>query len=155
MTNDDLQRILSKPGYGISSPFTKRAIPSAFKPKLIDSEANGEGKDGNVESTSLLESLQAKRVSFNYTGKVRISVAFYRRRLADYSRAISEKALVDCFVYAGLITGDSEREIWLHDLGQFKVETDEEERTEFTLEYSDVDLDEPWIKNQRKGNDGR
>lgn len=105
----------------------------------------------DLEPTSELESLRAKKLSLNYTGKVRVSIKFYRKRLADYSRAISEKALIDCLQYAGLISGDSEKEIWLIDEGQFKVEKDSEERTEITLEYADIDYDNLWIKAKDHG----
>lgn len=155
MNETDLNKILARPGYSIASAIPKRAIPSAIRKAPIEVAPQGDDAPGHVEPVALLESLQAKRVSLNYTGKVRVSVAFYRRRLADYSRANSEKAAVDCLVYAGLIRGDSEAEIWLEDLGQFKVETDEEERIELTISYPDVDLDNLWVKNTRRGNDGR
>jgi hypothetical protein len=94
-----------------------------------------------------------KSLQVNYTGKVRVSLKFYRYRLADYSRAISEKALIDCLQYAGLIRGDSEKEIWLEDLGQEKVDQKSLERTELTLEYQDVDFDNLWVATGRT--DGR
>lgn len=97
-----------------------------------------------MESDSSDESVCPEKLQINYSGKVRVRVTFYRRRLADYSRAISEKALVDCLQYAGLVGGDSEEEIWLEDGGQKKVESNEEERTEIELFYPEVDLDNLW-----------
>jgi hypothetical protein len=141
MTEDDLNKILSRPGYSIS----ESRIKSCIGPSTIESQIKREREIDNLESASSDESLHAKKLQVNYSGKVRVCFTFYRRRLADYSRAISEKALVDCLQYAGLIEGDSEKEIWLQDGGQKKVETDEEERTEIEIFYESVDLDNLWI----------
>jgi hypothetical protein len=137
MTNEQLQTILGRPGYGIVSTIRKSSIKS---------EIVGSREINHLEPDSSDESLCAEKLQINYSGKVRIRITFYRRRLADYSRAISEKALVDCLQYAGLIKGDSEEEIWLEDGGQKKVETDEEERTELEIFYPEVDLDNLWVK---------
>lgn len=141
MTEDDLNKILSRPGYSISEP----RIKSCIGPSLIESQIKREREIDHLESASSDESLHAKKLQINYSGKVLVRFTFYRRRLADYSRAISEKALVDCLQYAGLIEGDSEKEIRLEDGGQKKVETDEEERTEIEIIYEEVDLDNLWI----------
>jgi hypothetical protein len=93
-----------------------------------------------------------EKLQVGCSGKVRVRIKFYRHRLADYSRAISEKALVDCLQYAGLISGDSEKEIWLIDDGQIKVGSKAEERVELTLEYPEVDYDNLWVAaKQNKG----
>ncbi len=137
MTCNDLKKLLKRPGIGITSKIGKGSLGA----KNCSS-----GKVGHLEPTAQLESLRAEKLQVNYSGKVRVRLKFFRRRLADYSRAISEKALVDCLQYGGLIIGDSETEIWLIDEGQHKVETNAEERTEITLEYEAVDLDEMWVK---------
>jgi hypothetical protein len=141
MTNEHLQAILSKPGYGIVSTIGK----SSIKSQIV-----GSREIDNLESDSGDESLRSEKLQINYSGKVRVRITFYRRRLADYgegcSRAVSEKAIIDCLVYAGLIEGDSGEEIWLEDGGQKKVKTDEEERTELEIFYPEVDLDNLWIK---------
>ena len=149
MTNEDLNSILARPGYAISEPTVKSCIGQ----RTIESQIKREREIDNLESASSDESLHAKKLQVNYSGKVRVRFTFYRRRLADYSRAISEKALVDCLQYAGLIEGDSEKEIWLEDGGQKKVESDEEERTEIELIYEEVDFDNFWI--QAKSNKAR
>lgn len=143
-TESDLAKTIRKSNYGIASSLGKGSISSK------DSSA---GKEHDLERAvePQLESSQALQV--NYTGKVRVSIKFYRHRLADYSRAISEKALIDALQYCGAIRGDSEKEIWLIDLGQEKVSSKEEERTELTLEYSDVDFNNLFVATGRT--DGR
>lgn len=149
MTNDDLQNILKRKGYGIQS-----GLKSSLGKGAVASSLGGSGKIDDVEHATCNAPLRSEAVSFNYAGKCRISIRFYRRRLADYSRAISEKAMLDSLVYASLIRDDSEAEIQLCDLGQVKVESDAEERTEIDLEYLEVDFDNPWIPKTKFGNSG-
>jgi hypothetical protein len=106
-----------------------------------------------LESDTLHAQVGPKKLQIRCREKIRVCVTFYRRRLADYSRAISEKALVDCLTKSGLLAGDSEKEIWLVDGGQKKVETNEEERTELEIDYPSVDLDNLWEESAR--HDGR
>lgn len=141
MSDDDLNKILAKPGYRIES-----GIRSSFGKGAFDFAACRSGEIDDVESDSGDASLRAEKLQVNYSGKPEIRITFYRRRLADHSRAVSEKALVDCLQYAGLIEGDSEKEIRLTDVVQKKVETDEEERTEVEIIYESVDLDDIWAK---------
>ena len=143
LNESDFQGILRKPGYGIAA--SGGGISGTLRAGASLSKAGGSGSLDDLESNSGDESLAAKRVQVSYSGKVHIRITFYRRRLADYSRAISEKALVDCLQYAGLISGDSEKEIWLEDGGQKKVESDEEERTELEIFYPEVDYDNLWV----------
>jgi len=149
ITSDKLKEILAKPGYGIPSRI-KSSLQSPIQRFGSLREADRTGEVHDVESDPDHGSLDSKKLQVGYSGKVRIRVTFYRRRLADYgeecSRAVSEKALIDCLVYAGLIQGDSGREIWLEDGGQKKVGTNEEERTELELFYTGVDLENPWVK---------
>lgn len=146
ITTDDLRKLIQKPGYSIKSCLGKGAIGSAF---------GGKGKDPHLEQSTFNEPLRAEAVSLNYTGKCVIRIRFYRRRLADYSRAISEKAIIDALVYGGAIRDDSEKEILLIDEGQFKVESDAEERTELTLEYADFDFIHPFVPRKSFGNAGK
>lgn len=141
MQQEDLKKLLKKPGYGLSG-----GIKGSIGKSTLGDKDSRSGKVGDLEPTAKLESLRAEKLQVNYAGKVRVRLKFFRRRLADYSRAISEKALVDCLQYGGLIIGDSETEIWLIDEGQHKVETTAEERTEIVLEYEAVDLDDLWVK---------
>ena len=103
-----------------------------------------------MESNPRYEPLCAEAVQIGYSGLAIVRLKFYRRRLADYSRAICEKYLIDGLTYAGLIRDDSETEIRLIDEGQEKVESNEEERTEITIEYQQVDYDNLWVKNTKK-----
>lgn len=145
MTDAELRTITARKGYGIESSFPKGGA--------VKSKISGAGTLDDLEPNSGDASVGPKRLQIACAGKVRIGLKFYRCRLADYSRAISEKALVDCLNYAGFIRGDSEKEIWLEDLGQEKVETKQEERTELTIDYPEVDYDNLWEESKRT--DGR
>lgn len=151
MTSEKLQEILRKKGYGISSS-VGRGIKSEIGKGTISSQISGEGPFDDVESAAENVILRSVSLQIGYTGKCKVRLRFYRRRLADYSRAISEKASVDAAVYCGLLRGDSEKEIQLIDEGQFKVETEAEERTELVFEYEEVDLDNPFVKKDSFGN---
>lgn len=145
MNEEDLKRITSKPGYGIVG-----GIQGTVRAGAALSKDRSSGTLDDLESDTGDGSLDAKKLQVGYSGKVRVRVTFYRRRLADYgeecSRAVSEKALIDCLVYAGLIKGDSGEEIWVEDGGQKKVESNEEEKTVIELQYDGVNYDDPWIK---------
>jgi len=143
-TDQDVKKLTIRGSCGIESQIGGRKISS----KIGDS-----GAKHNLEPAAGDESVLPARLQIKSAGKVRVRVRFYRRRLADYSRAISEKAVIDCLQYAGLITGDSEKEIWLEDEGQFQVDSKEDERTEIVLEYPEVDLDNLWEEDKRS--DGR
>ncbi len=141
MTEDDLNAILSRPGYAIS----ESKIKSCIGQRAVESQIKRERQEHYLESAASDESLHAKKLQIGYSGKPEIRITFYRHRLADHSRAISEKALVDCLQYAGLIEGDSEEEIRLTDVIQKKIGKDEEERTEVEIIYPEVDFDNLWI----------
>lgn len=144
ISSSDLAAVISRKGYGIASSLGDRSISS---------QVGSSRPKHDMEPDSSHESLRPESVQIRCAGKVRVRIKFYRHRLADYSRAISEKALLDGLQYAGLLSGDSEREIWLEDEGQEKVATREEERTEVILEYPEVDLLNLWEPRLRK--DGR
>ena len=108
-----------------------------------------------MESGGGYESLRAQAMALNYSGKCEVRIRFYRKRLADYSRANCEKYIIDSLVYAGLIRDDSEKEIRLIDEGQFKVEKDAEERVELELIYEHVDFTNLWVSRERWGNIGK
>lgn len=145
ITTDELSNILKRKGYGIQSEIGKKGIGS---------EISGAGEVRDVEPSRGYESLREEAVALNYSGICVVRIKFYRRRLADYSRANCEKYLIDSLTYAGLIRDDSEKEIRLIDEGQVKVETVQEERVEITLEYPEVDLDNLWVPRTRLGNIG-
>lgn len=150
LKSSDLAKIVARQKYGITS-----SIGAGSRP--IKSSIGGSGEKHDLESVACNELEGAKGLQANYAGKVRVRIKFYRHRLADYgiecSRAISEKSLIDCLQYAGLIRGDSGKEIWLEDGGQEKVASEAEERTEITLEYMDFDYDNPFAATGRT--DGR
>lgn len=157
MNEKELRKITSRKGYGIPSSFSKHGNPDTAS-EIGAWKANREDRDSgslkDLESTSSYESLLAQCLSVGTREKIRVCLRFYRRRLADYSRAISEKADIDCLTKSGLIEDDSSEEILLEDKGQTKVDSKEEERVEITLEYEDVDLDNPWVPRTKFGNLG-
>jgi hypothetical protein len=152
LNEEDLKKIVSRRGYGLASGI-KSGISGGIAAGAAAYSDNDPGAVDHLESGAGHGSLHEKKLQVGYAGKVRIRVTFYRRRLADYgeecSRAVSEKALVDCLVYAGLIEGDSGKEIWLEDGGQKKVESNEEEKTEFDLLYEEVNYENPWVPARR------
>jgi len=148
LKSKDLSRIINRQKYGISSSIGAGSVKTSI---------GSSGKKHDLEPAASDELEGSKGLQASYTGKVRVRIKFYRHRLADYgtecSRAISEKSLIDCLQYAGLIRGDSGEEIWLEDGGQEKVSSKAEERTEITLEYADFNYDEPFAATGRT--DGR
>jgi hypothetical protein len=142
---EDLQKILSRKGYGVAGGI-RGGISGTISAGSAASKAGGAGSLDDVEPDTGHESLGAKKLQVGYSGRPEIRITFYRHRLADHSRAISEKALVDGLQYAGLISGDSEKEIRLTDVVQEKIGTDEEERTEIHIIYPEVDYNNLWVK---------
>lgn len=153
MTSDDLKTIVARKGYAIIGGSKLKPMASAFGSAAMRAEARGEGTPSDVERSVGHESLPTERVALNYTGRVRLRIKFYRRRLADYSRANCEKFVIDAARYAGLLLDDSEKHLELIDEGQIKVESGEEERIEMTFEYELVDFDNLWVTHPRQ--DGR
>lgn len=136
-TSKEFQKLVSRSGYGVASSIGKGSAGR---------KDSGAGTEYDLEPDPCDELEGPEKLQIGCSGKVVVRFKFFRHRLADYSRAISEKALIDSLQYAGLISGDSEKEIRIIDEGQFKVETKAEERTELELEYDGVDYDSPWTK---------
>ena len=143
-SSSQLRDVLSRQGIGIASAFGKRA--SCVK------DCNS-GAEHNLESDSSVELEGPKKLQIKCSGKVTVRLKFYRHKLADYSRAISEKALLDACQFAGIIVGDSEKEIRLIDEGQEKVDSKADERTELVFEYPEVDFANLFQESKRT--DGR
>lgn len=150
ISSDKLNEILKKPGYGISTSIGGGKIRAS----AISSKIGRSGESRDLEPGCGYESLRAQAVAINYTGKCEVRIKFFRKRLADYSRANCEKYIIDSLTYAGIIRDDSETEIRLIDEGQEKVSTDAEERVELKLTYNEVDMDNLWVPRERYGNIG-
>ncbi len=144
LNETQLRAIVSRKGYGVADAIGKRSIGA---------QVGCAGKVHNVEPIVGQKLESPKKLQIGCAGKVIVRIKFYRYRLADYSRAISEKALIDACYYAGITRGDSEREIQLIDENQHKTENREEERTEITFEYPEVDFDNLFEESTRT--DGR
>lgn len=137
LTEHELAITLSKKGYSIQSSFGK-GVRSAF-----DTKTEGDGKAPNVEQHSGPEPLGTQRVALRYSGPCVVRFQFFRRRLADPD-GNSGKYYLDALRYAGALEDDSERHIRLVTEPQVKVEKDEDERVEITLEYESVDVNNLW-----------
>lgn len=139
-----LNAILKKnPGVSFASGF-KPAFKPSFGKGADANKDRSSGETRDLECDSGDGQVGETKLQIRYAGKAIVRIKFYRHRLADYSRAISEKAVLDAIVYAGCIRGDSETELLLIDEGQEKVATKEEQRTEITIEYPEVDYDNLW-----------
>jgi hypothetical protein len=145
-TRSELENVLGRKGYGIASSLGPRSIASTI---------GSVGKVRDLEPGGGYESLRAQAVALDYSGKCEVRIKFFRKRLADYSRANCEKYIIDSLTYAGLIRDDSEKEILLVDEGQIKVDTDAEERVEINLIYPSVNFDTVWVKREKLGNIGK
>ena len=161
MKESDVKKVLKRKGYGIPDgcqpAFSKRGNPDtaseigAWKDGTQD---YGSGEAKNLERITGYESLLRQRAQIGCKGKVTFKLRFYRYRLADYSRAISEKALVDGLVSSGFVRDDCEDALLLIDEGQTKVDSRDQERTEITIEYPEVDYDNLWEPRTFHGNLG-
>lgn len=152
MTNEDLNNILSKPGYGIAGTL-KPGIASSLGQGTAGSKIDNSGEIKHMERYSCAQQVCPERLQIATRGKVLVRLKWYRMRLADSSRSISEKVDIDSAVRAGILKNDSEAEIRIIDEGQEKVTTKEEERTVITFEFPEVDFDNLWEACKRK--DGR
>jgi len=137
MSKKDLAALIKKNGI-------KSSIESEFGGTSPRTKAGNPRKVRNMERSCGEESLLPERLSLQSSGICEVVFTVYRRYLADYSRANSEKAYIDCLVELGFIPDDSEKEIRLIDGGQHKVKTNAEERVEIELRFPSVDLDKLW-----------
>ncbi len=153
ISQEELNKILGKKGYGVSSSIGKGI--DKVRANAITTKVGSPGQSSDVEPSDRLQSLRSQAVAINYSGIVTIRIKFFRKRLADYSRANCEKYIIDSLTYAGIVRDDSSTEIRLIDEGQEKVATDAEERVELSIEYDEVDMDNLWVPRERLGNVGK
>lgn len=78
------------------------------------------------------EPLAKKKGKEGHTGRFRVCVTSYRRRLTDQDN-LAPKFFVDCLRYAGVIPDDSPQAID-YSITQVKVRKKEEERTEIEVD---------------------
>ena len=163
MNEKQLKRIASKPGFGLPKGWGVKPAFSHHGNPDTQSEVRawsdglkdyGSGEAKNLERVAGYESLLRQRAQIRSKEKVTIKLRFYRYRKADYSRAISEKALIDGIVSSGFVRDDCEDALLLEDEGQVKVDSREQERTEITIIYPDVDYDNLWEPRTFHGNLG-
>lgn len=134
----DLEITLTKKGVGVQSSIGK-GIKSSIKGTL-NPKAGDTGKMPNLEQHFGRKSLGEKAATLRYSGQVVVRTQVFRRRLADPD-GNSLKYFLDGARYAGLLEDDTERHIRIITEPQQKVETNEEERVELTLEYQEIDPD--------------
>jgi len=98
--------------------------------KRADS-AGGAPPRAVVEQVVCNESVATATREAPNTGRFRVRITGYRRRLLDPDN-LCAKYFVDCLRYAGLIPNDREQDITL-EVGQIKVAKKENERTEILI----------------------
>lgn len=138
MNQDQLNKILSKPGYALVSTL-KPAFKSQFKREKTLNQASGEGEVPLVERSSGLKSVRPKDFAVPDSGRCVVRVKVYRRRLTDTGNDCWKYHLDACR-YLGWIQDDDDATIRLEEEPHEKVESNEEERVEITLEYDGIDL---------------
>jgi hypothetical protein len=120
MTNEELQQLLTKPGYAIAGSTHKSVDPVPDSP-------GASGKDAQLERAAGHGPLAAQKVKGGDPRKFSVVVTSYRRRLLDEDN-LSEKYFCDCLRYAGIIPGDTPEQATIK-ARQVKVKTAEEEKT--------------------------
>lgn len=138
ISQDQLDKILKKPGYGIQSSIGK-GLQSSLGQGSVKSEVSDKGSLSNVERSAGHESLLQEGATLSYTGRCSISVKVYRRRLTD-PLGDCHKYHIDSLRYAGLIRDDTDAEVSVTEEPHEKVKTEAEERVEITLNYEKVYL---------------
>jgi hypothetical protein len=112
-SNSDLYEVLTKPGYLV---LADRGEVQGTKPQPAVLHAS-------------VEPVQGKAF---YSGRVLISITSYRRRLLDPDN-LTPKWFLDSCRYSRIISDDRPEDISLQ-LGQEKVKTKAEERTEILIQ---------------------
>jgi hypothetical protein len=143
LKQEQLDKILSKPGYGVVGGISR--IKSSFSGPSIHSALDGKRPVQDLESDSGRQSLEAPRIAIRNSGMCTVRITAFRRRLADPD-GNSFKASLDFITRSGALVDDSARYIRLVIEPQVKVETNEEERVEFVLEYECVDEDNLFVE---------
>ncbi len=146
MTEDDLKEILKRPNYGIAGTI-KSSIKSSIGKGTIASEIRDSGEAADLEQHTRCQSVRAEKDTINYKGQCCIRVKVFRKRLADPDGNCYKYA-IDFLRYCGALADDNEREVRIIFEGQTKVGTDQEEKTEITIEYQEVDFDNLWVKTR-------
>lgn len=135
LTQGDLAKITGRAGYGIS------AITGIGKATQgITAEIRREGKVSELERRAGHESVRPPSTAIPYSGRCDVSVKVFRRRLTD-PLGDCHKYHIDALRYLGLLADDSDAAIRLEDQGHEKVESNEEERVEITIDYDGIDLE--------------
>lgn len=129
LQQSDLDKILSRKGYGIASQFKRRGA--------INSQISDSGEVSDVESRAGLQSIPEEGASLQYSGKCKIVFRVYRRKLTD-PLGDCEKYYIDSLRYAGLIRDDTYSEISVEKEATIKVDSDADERVEIDLTYEKV-----------------
>lgn len=138
MTNDDLKSILSRPGYRIESRI-KPAVKSCLKREEILNKAGSEGEMPELESSAGPKSIRPKDLATPNSRRCVVRVKVFRRRLTDTGNDCWKYHLDACR-YLMWLEDDNDAAIKLEEEPHEKVESNEDERVEITLEYSGFDL---------------
>ena len=134
LTALQLKSVLTKKARGIPSELRTIITKQRERNAAPDAQDSGEGKVSNVEPRLGYEPLRKGQLALDYTGRARLIVKVYRKRLTD-PLGDCTKYHIDGLRYAGLLKDDSDAEISLTEEPHQKVEDESEERVEITLSY--------------------
>ncbi len=138
MDNEQLNKILARPGYGLVGTI-KGGIKGSFKRQKVVDQAGGEGKMSLLERSIGHESLRPKDLAIPDSGRCAICIKVYRRRLTDTGNDCW-KYHIDALRYLGMLADDNDAKVSITEEHHEKVESNEEERVEITLTYEGVDF---------------
>ncbi len=146
MTSDDLRKITSKKGYGVTSSFGGGgALKSSFHKGSVNFEVSHSGEGSDAKRSIGPTPLRPERTALNYSGQCTVRIKVFRFRLCDPDGNCIKYHL-DFLRYCGAIKDDNDAAIRLVFEPQEKVATKEQERCEIVIEYPSIDPDNLWCK---------
>lgn len=152
MTQEQLDEIINKPGYSVDdrSNTKKRScvqstigkgVQSTLTRKIVLDKAGGEGKVPVVECGAGPKSVRPKDFAVPHPRRCNVSIQVFRRRLTDTGNDCWKYHLDACR-YLGWLEDDNDATIRLTEEPHVKVETNDDERVEITLQFEGIDLND-------------
>ena len=139
MTEQELTKIVKRPGYGIKSAFKSKTIKSIFDKQKAYAKAGSQGEMSDLERSLGPKSVRPEELAIPYSGQCIVRIKVYRRRLTDPG-SDCWKYHLDTLRYLGLLADDNDAAIRLEEAPHVKVESNEEERVELEIEYPGIDI---------------
>ncbi len=130
----DLKKIVARPGYGILG-----GIKSGFKRQAILTKGDSEGEVSKLEPSPRSKSVRPPELTLPNSRRCFIRIKVFRRRLTDTGNDCW-KYHIDALRYLGLLADDNDATVSITEEPHEKVETNEEERVEIDLTYDGFDI---------------